>query len=62
MKQDQEAKNVILNAKNVCKRGNSIIIICEKNQNPGWLAQALFKMKYDRKMRGFKSSESIIGN
>lgn len=33
----------------------------KKNENSGCLARALFKMKYNRKMRGFKSAESING-
>lgn len=52
MKQEREAKNVIPYAKNNCKEEIQHYYEMhekETNQNSGWLAQALFKMKYKRK-------------
>lgn len=47
MKQDQEAKNVILNAKSNCREETQHYYEMhekETNQNSGWLAQALLKV------------------
>ena len=48
MKQDQEAKNVILNAKSNCREETQHYYEMhekETNQNSGWLAQALLKVQ-----------------
>lgn len=62
MKQDQEAKNVILSGKDACKRSITFSWNAwERNKQKFWVAGSrAFEMRYEWKIRGFKHAENII--